>query len=116
MYSLAERSSEGRRGRASSGKPSSFPTGVYWAMRENSTAPAGKLSAAQSMVALELEKPKADQLAALLLEVENQVSRRLTRDLPRGTRVLRALKACRENAVYRPGAGHTLGWLMTQLF
>ena len=65
---------------------------------------------------LELAKPKPAQLADLLAETENQVSRRLTRDLPRGTRVLRALKACRENAVYRPGAGHTLGWLMTQLF
>ncbi len=73
-----------------------------------------ELSAAQALVELELAKPA--QLADLLAETENQVSRRLTRDLPRGTRVLRALKACRENAVYRPGAGHTLGWLMTQLF
>ena len=75
-----------------------------------------ELSAAQSMVALELEKPKADQLAALLLEVENQVSRRLVQDPRRGARVLRALKTCRENGVFRPGAGHTLGWLLTQLF
>lgn len=75
-----------------------------------------ELSAAQSMVALELEKPKADQLAALLLEVENQVSRRLVQNPRRGARVLRALKTCRENGVFRPGAGHTLGWLLTQLF
>ena len=75
-----------------------------------------ELSAAQSMVALELEKPTADQLAALLLEVENQVSRRLVQDPRRGARVLRALKTCRENGVFRPGAGHTLGWLLTQLF
>lgn len=75
-----------------------------------------ELSAAQALVELELAKPKPGQLADLLAETERQVSRRLARDLPRGTAVLRALKACRENAAYRPGAGHTLGWLMARLF
>lgn len=75
-----------------------------------------ELACAQALVELELEKPKQDQLAALLGEVENQVSRRLPQNPRRGARVLRALKTCRENGVYRPGAGHTLGWLVTQVF
>ena len=54
--------------------------------------------------------------SALLLEVEHQVSRLLARDTRRGARVLRSLKTCRENAVFRPNAGLTLGWLQTQLF
>lgn len=75
-----------------------------------------ELAAAQALVELELSKPKADRLNALLGEVEHQVSRRLARDPRRGARVLGALKVCRENAVYRPNAGLTLGWLITQLF
>lgn len=75
-----------------------------------------ELSAAQALVELELAKPKGSELADLLAETENQVSRRLTQDLRRGTRVLQALRTCRENAAYHPGAGHTLGLLVTQLF
>ena len=75
-----------------------------------------ELARAQALVELELSKPKQDQLSALLGETENQVSRRLAQDPRRGAKVLRALKVCRENAVYRPSAGHTLGWLLTQLF
>lgn len=75
-----------------------------------------ELSVAQALVGLELQKPKSDQLAALLAEVENQVSRRLAQSPRRGVQVLRALKACRENAVYRPGTGHALGQIITQLF
>lgn len=75
-----------------------------------------ELDTAQALVELTLEKPRPDELSALLLEVENQVSRRLARDPRRGAKVLRALKTCRQNAVFRPGAGHTLGWLATQLY
>ena len=75
-----------------------------------------ELDTAQALVELTLEKPKPDELSALLLEVENQVSRRLARDPQRGAKVLRALKTCRQNAVFRPGAGLTLGWLCTQLY
>lgn len=75
-----------------------------------------ELDAAQALVEIELDKPKPDQLSALLSEVERQVSRRLAQDTRRGAKVLCALKTCRENAVYRPNAGLTLGWLMTQLF
>ena len=75
-----------------------------------------ELPAARRMVELELSKPKADQLAALLALTEGQVSRRLAQCPRRGAKVLQALKAARENAVYRPGAGHTLGLLVTQIF
>ena len=54
--------------------------------------------------------------AALLGAAESHVSRRLAQSPRRGAQVLRALKACRENAVYRPNAGLTLGWLAAQLF
>lgn len=75
-----------------------------------------ELAVAQALVGLELEKPKTDALAALLAEVERAVSRQLGQEPRRGAQVLRALKSARENAVYRPGAGHTLGRLITQLF
>ncbi|MBD5133991.1 MAG: hypothetical protein HDT38_05925 [Clostridiales bacterium] len=75
-----------------------------------------ELALAQALVELELSKPKSDHLSALLGEVEAQVSRRLPRSPRRGAQVLSALKTCRENAVYRPSASHTLGWLLTQLF
>lgn len=68
------------------------------------------------LVELELEKPRADQLAALLALTEAQVSRRLGQHPRRGARVLAALKTCRENAVYRPNPGLTLGWIAAQLF
>ena len=75
-----------------------------------------ELACAQALVELEQSKPKSEQLAALLGETENQVSRRLAGRPKRGAQVIQALKTCRENAVYRPSAGHTLGWLLTQLF
>ena len=68
------------------------------------------------MVELEREKLKADQLAALLALSEERASLRLKQDPRRGAQVLRALKRCREDAVYRPNPGATLGWLCTQLF
>lgn len=75
-----------------------------------------ELDTARALAELSLEKPKPDELSALLLEVENQVSRRMARDPRRGAKVLQALKTCRQNAVFRPNAGLTLGWLATQLY
>lgn len=75
-----------------------------------------ELSVAQALVELELQKPKPDQLSALLAEVENQVSRCLVQHPHRGAKVLGALKTCRDNAVFNPGAGHTLGLLVTHIF
>ena len=75
-----------------------------------------ELACAQALVGLELDKPKPGRLFALLAQVEALVSRRLAQDPRRGTKVLRALKACRDSAAYNPGAGLTLGWLQTQLF
>ena len=76
----------------------------------------GELAVMEALTALELQKPKGEQLTALLAETESQVSRRLARDPRRGAQVLTALKACREDAVFRPNPGQTLGRLMTQLF
>lgn len=75
-----------------------------------------ELAVAQALVELELSKPKADQLYVLLAAAEEQVSRRLTQSPRRGAQVLRALKACRDGAVYNPGTGLVLGLLQTQLF
>lgn len=75
-----------------------------------------EFAVAKGLTALELERPRADQLAALLGEAENQIARRLAAHPARGARVLRALKARRENAVFNPGAGHTLGWIAAALF
>lgn len=75
-----------------------------------------ELACAQALVELELSKPKAEELSALLLETERAVSRRLAREPRRGARVLLALKTARENAVYRPGTGHTLGQIITRIF
>lgn len=75
-----------------------------------------ELACAQALVELELSKPKAEELSALLLETERAVSRRLAREPRRGARVLLALKTARENAVYRPGTGHTLGQIITGIF
>ena len=75
-----------------------------------------ELDTARALTELTLEKPKPDELSALLLEVERQVSRRLARDPRRGAQVLQALKACRQNAVFRPAAGLTLGWLAARLY
>lgn len=75
-----------------------------------------EFAVAKGLVALELEKPKSDQLTELLAQTEEQVAKRLTQDPRRGVQILRALKTCRENAVYRPNPGQTLGWLATELF
>ena len=75
-----------------------------------------ELDTARALTELSLEKPKADELSELLLEVEHQVSRRLAQNPRRGAMALQALKTCRQNAVFRPSAGLTLGWLCTQLY
>ena len=75
-----------------------------------------ELSIAQALVEVELSKPKGDQLAALLAEVEHQVSRRLAQYPRRGVKALQALKTCQESAVFNPGAGLTLGLLVTLIF
>ena len=75
-----------------------------------------ELYIAQALVDLELSKPKGDRLSTLLAEVENQVSPLLAQYPRRGVRVLQALKACQENAVFNPGAGLTLGLLITKIF
>lgn len=75
-----------------------------------------ELAVAQALVELELQKPKSEQLSALLRAVEDCVSRRLAQHPRRGGRVLRALKGCRDNAAYNPGEGLTLGRLITQIF
>ena len=75
-----------------------------------------ELDTARTLAELTQEKLKADELSLLLLEVENQVSRRLPQNPQRGARALQALKTCQQNAVFRPGPGLTLGWLCTQLY
>ena len=75
-----------------------------------------ELDAARALAALTLEKLRADELSELLLEVENQTSRRMAENPRRGAQVLQALKTCRQNAVFRPGPGLTLGWLCSQLY
>ena len=75
-----------------------------------------ELSVARALVEVELQRPKGEQLSVLLAQVENQTSRLLAQYPRRGVKVLQALKTCRDNAVYNPGAGLTLGLLTVQLF
>lgn len=75
-----------------------------------------ELAGALALGELELSKPRAEERSALRGETERAVSRRLAQDPRRGARVLQALKTARENAVYRPGTGHTLGQILTRIF
>ena len=75
-----------------------------------------ELETARALTALSLEKPKADELSELLLEVENQVSRHMAENPRRGAKALQALKTCRQNAAFRPNGTLTLGWLAAQLY
>jgi DNA polymerase III delta prime subunit len=70
---------------------------------------------APALTALELEKPKNAQLMDLLAAAETAVSEQLGKDR-RAVAVLRCLKQCRDNAVFNPGVGHTLGWLCAELY
>ncbi|MGN0985459.1 MAG: hypothetical protein ACI4OU_03110 [Candidatus Enterenecus sp.] len=75
-----------------------------------------ELAVAEGLVALEQQKLKSGQLAELLALTERCAARDLARQPRRCARLLRALKTCRENSVYNPGPGHTLGWLAAELF
>lgn len=75
-----------------------------------------ELEVAEGMVALEQERMKSAQLLELLAVTEHCVTRWLSREPRRAVTALRALKQCRENGVYHPGAGHTLGWLAAECF
>ena len=74
-----------------------------------------ELEVAEGLAALEQEKLKPAQLAELLAVAEEQAARSLALQPVRASAVVRALKTCRENAVYNPGAGHVLGWLAATL-
>jgi DNA polymerase III delta prime subunit len=69
----------------------------------------------QALTALELEKPKNAQLMDLLASAERAVGKELPHER-RAVSVLRCLKQCRDNAVYNPGVGHTLGWIAGELY
>ncbi len=75
-----------------------------------------ELAVAEGLTRLELEKLKSSQLAALLALTERCVAQDLTAYPRRAVTLLRALKTCRDNQVYNPGPGHTLGWLAAELF
>ena len=75
-----------------------------------------ELTVAEGMAELEQEKLKSGQLADLLAMTERCVCAKLGTQTRRAVPLLRALKSCRENSVYNPGPGHTLGWLVTELF
>lgn len=75
-----------------------------------------ELAAAEFFVGLEQEKLKSGQLADLLAVTETCVAGSLAREPRRAAAVLWGLKTCRDNAVYNPAPGHTLGWLLGELF
>lgn len=70
---------------------------------------------AQGLTALETEKWKSAQVLDLLAAAETPAAAELGKNR-RAVPVLRALKACRDNAVYNVGTGHILGWLCAELF
>ncbi len=76
--------------------------------------------AVQYAAALENEKFAGEKLsAAQVLKLLSAAEEAAALELGRSRRavpVLSALKQCRENAVYNPGAGHMLGWLCAELF
>lgn len=75
-----------------------------------------ELAVAEGLTRLEQEKLKSGELADLLELTERCVSAELAAQPRRAVPVMRALKACRDNRVYNPGPGHTLGWLAAELF
>lgn len=74
-----------------------------------------ELSMIRHCAKLELSGMKSGQLSGLLVLTEGEISRRLTQYPQRGAQVLQALKTCRENAVFTPSVGNTLGWLTAVL-
>lgn len=75
-----------------------------------------ELAVAEGMTALEQEKLKSGELTELLALTEHCVAECLTAQPRRAVTALKALKTCRDNQIYNPGPGHTLGWLVTELF
>lgn len=70
---------------------------------------------ARYLTGWELEKWKSQQVLEALSAAENALSPHLAKNR-RAVPAIRALKSCRENAVYNIGAGHILGWLCAELF
>lgn len=77
---------------------------------------ANELELAEYFVGLEQEKMKSAQLLALLAAAETRLSRWLEREPRRTVKALTALKAVRDRGVYNPGAGHSLGWIASEMF
>lgn len=75
-----------------------------------------ELAAVKELTALELKKPKSQWLSELLALTERCVAERMKEQPRRAVKILQKLKVCRENSVYNPGPGHTLGWLAVELF
>lgn len=75
-----------------------------------------ELTVVEGITALEQEKLKSGELAELLALTERCVAGMLASQPRRAVTVLKALKTCRDNQIYNPGPGHTLGWLVTELF
>lgn len=75
-----------------------------------------ELEVAQRFTAMELEKPKTNQLLELLALTEGCVAGQLSAHPTRGVKVLSLLKRCREHGVYNPAPGHVLGWVCACLF
>ena len=70
---------------------------------------------AQYLTGLEQAKWKSVQVLDLLAATEPVVAAELTRNR-RAVPVLKALRTCRDNAVYNVGSGHILGWVCAELF
>lgn len=75
-----------------------------------------ELEVAEGLTALEQEKIKSSELLRLLALVEGCVSEQLAAQPRRAVLLLKTLKTCRDNGFCNPGVGHTLGWILTQLF
>ena len=75
-----------------------------------------ELEIAESFTLLEQEKMKSIELMRLLALAETCVSEKLAVQPKRAVLLLKTLKTCRDHGVYNPGVGHTLGWILTQLF
>ena len=75
-----------------------------------------ELEMAEGFAELEQEKMKSNELLRLLALVENCVSERLAVQPERAVPLMKALKTCRNNGFCNPGVGHTLGWILSQLF
>lgn len=75
-----------------------------------------ELAVAERLAEMEQEKRKGGELAQLLALTERCTAEQLAQAPRKGVRVMQILKVCRENAIYNPGPGHTLGWIAAELF